>query len=409
MRRLFPWLPLNITVAAALFLSAAVCFGSSTIPVTGHVGDASAGIPPGLSVKFELYNCGSNIPRIPGSFSIVKQNFTLTPDATGLITGTIYPNDLIDCGGVTGTTRYNVTVLLDNVPQTSTACYAVLSTAGNFNLDTATPCTSATPPPPPGGPYDATYNNLTLTGLLSGGSALFSQTVQAHKFLLDFTPPPCSGGQFMTGYNSDLTVNCGSPPAATITSFNARGGAVVPETGDYTCSMVTGSICSLPTTYYQMVKVSGVSQTQRSSLNLISGASASVSCVDNPGSNSTDCTIAVTGADSATVCGANGCYFTKSDGTKVEYGSVSVPSTGTAFNTATITFPVAFTAAPYMPAPGTVGLPSATQDTTTPVAAQWQSVSTTGAVAYMAKVIVASAGGGAFSQTITMNWFAIGK
>jgi hypothetical protein len=254
MQRLLYWLTIGL-VAGLIYARPAQ---TQTIPITGHVGDASSGVPPGMSVKFQLSNCGANVPRIVGSFGILKQNFTLTPDATGLLTGTIWPNDLINCGGVTGTTRYWITTYLDGVPQTLSACYAVLSTMGTLNLDVATPCTSATPPPPPGGPYDATYANLTLMGLLSGGNALFSGTVQANQFLLNAVPSPCPSGDYVYGLTANLNVICAALPATGLTSFAGRGAAAaVPTSGDYTCGMVTG--CQPALSFSARFAVSGSS------------------------------------------------------------------------------------------------------------------------------------------------------
>lgn len=147
MRRAFYWLAVGGALTAFLW-SPIFAVAQSTIALTGHVSDASGGIAPGMAVKFELYNCGANFPRVPGSFSIAKQTFTLTPDNTGLLTGTIFPNDRIVCGGVTGSTRYKVTVILNNIPQGLATCYWVQSTTNPFNLDTATPCTTVPPAPP---------------------------------------------------------------------------------------------------------------------------------------------------------------------------------------------------------------------------------------------------------------------
>lgn len=95
-------------------------------------------------------------------------------------------------------------------------------------------------------------------------------------------------------------------------------------------------------------------------------------------------------------------------GIKYESGAVNVPSSGTAFNTSTVTFPLAFA---NVPAAGvsTVGIPSTSGDPTTPAAVELQSSSVTGFTAYMARVIIASAGGGNFDQAITLNWWAIGN
>lgn len=288
MHRLFYWLTFGI-LAALLLAKPLHC--QSTIPVTGHLGDSSQGVPPGMSVKFELYNCGANYPRAIGVFGIVRQNFTLTPDSTGLITGTIVPNDVINCGGVTGTTRYYVTPLLNNVPQIAPACYAVLSTMGTFNLDVATPCTSATPPPPPGGPFDATFNNVTVMGLLSGGSALFSGSFSAGSFHFLAAPGDCTSGNYSTGLDINFAPVCLPLPTVSIPvlSVFGRGSNVVAANGDYSCGMVTGAICSLPTLNYQTVQVSGTSKTQRSKLNFLSSGATTVTCADNSSANSTDC------------------------------------------------------------------------------------------------------------------------
>ena len=59
-----------------------------------------------------------------------------------------------------------------------------------------------------------------------------------------------------------------------------------------TCSWVTPA--SGGTVYYQTVKAGGSAQTQRSALNLIAGSNVTVSCADNSGAGSTDCTVAST-------------------------------------------------------------------------------------------------------------------
>lgn len=411
MSRILYWLSFGV-LAALLFTRA--LFAQSTIPVTGHLGDSSQGVPPGMSVKFELYSCGSNIPRIFGSFTIVKQSFTLTPDAGGLITGAIWPNDVINCGGVTGGTRYNVTVYMDGVPQTLTACYAVLSTMGTFNLDTATPCTSATPSPPPGGPFDATYNNLTLQGLLSGNNANFTGTVSAAVFRLLTTPTPCPSG-FMTGLTATLGVICRSPAASPVTSVNGRTGAVTPQPGDYSCGMIAGAVCSLPTVNYQTVEAAGAAQTQRAKLNLIATGLASFSCVDNAGANSTDCTVNVpsSGGDSATTCTGTtppwACYYTKPDGTKVEWGVSAAAGTGADTVAVSVSFPLAFT--------GNVSVGQSADNCADTCSGKnplvvdqvGGSLSTTGVSFQLTGVTPVGGGGAVVLSTVHVHWNAIGK
>lgn len=83
--------------------------------------------------------------------------------------------------------------------------------------------------------------------------------------------------------------------AAGVTSFGPAGfprtGVIIPATGDYNCSQITSAICSLPSLFNQTVSVDGTSVMQRPLLNFINGTAGSVSCVDNPVTGATDCTI----------------------------------------------------------------------------------------------------------------------
>ena len=391
-----------------MLLAASRIHAQTPIPVTGHFEDAGGGSSlTGAYLSAQLTNCAGNQPRIFGHFGILQPVATLPIDGTtGLLSGSLWPNDLINCGGVTGSTSYLVTFVLGNVPQGQPQCFVVSSTGPNpFSFDTATPCTSITPPPGPTPPYDATYRNLTLTGVLGGGSAVMTGTVQAHKFLLDFTPAPCSSGSVMTGYNADFTVLCVALPAIPVNSVFGRIGPVTAQTGDYTCAQVTGCITSLPTTYYQQVGFGGTFLTQRAKLNFLSGTGTTANCVDNPSGNSTDCSVNVSGA--TRTCNANGCYRTSADGTIEAWGSVTVAATGNYYATATITFPVAFSTSATVTSLSLAG--TYTTDNTTPASAQLTSAPTlTGASVYLARTIVAGAGGGNFDQTTTLYWFAIG-
>jgi hypothetical protein len=162
--------------------AAAIAHAATTVAVTGHVGDIAGNPTQLVQVKFDLAYCGGNIPRVVGQFSPVRSTVTLTPDTTGLITGTLWPNDVIECGTVTGGTRYNVTFLYNNIPSGQPVCFDILSTVNPFNLDTAQPCATLPVPVPPTGPQDAAVNNLTVSGLLSGGNANFTGTVSANQF-----------------------------------------------------------------------------------------------------------------------------------------------------------------------------------------------------------------------------------
>jgi len=81
----------GVTVAATLI------DGQGNIQKTGYL-------------HFELWNCGNNVPQIPGNaLAIVAQQFDMRPNpGTGLITGAIYGQDQILCGN-TNSTQWVVT------------------------------------------------------------------------------------------------------------------------------------------------------------------------------------------------------------------------------------------------------------------------------------------------------------
>jgi cytoskeletal protein CcmA (bactofilin family) len=101
---------------------------------------------------------------------------------------------------------------------------------------------------------------------------------------------------------------------------------------------------------------------------------------------------------------ANGSFKIDTDGTITQWGSVSVPAAGVD-TTATITYPIAFTTSAVLNV-NLVGV--FTSDSTTPAAVQVRSASLTGAIAYMARVIEAGAGGGTFDSPTFLQWHAIG-
>jgi hypothetical protein len=105
-------------------------------------------------------------------------------------------------------------------------------------------------------------------------------------------------------------------------------------------------------------------------------------------------------------CNSFGCYRINGDGTIEEWGTVSVPPSGNAFNSATITYPFPFTTQ-AVPVGNTIGI-AGSGDSTTPPGVEIQSASLTGATFFMARVVIASAGGGNFNNTITLSWHAFG-
>jgi len=180
---------------------------------------------------------------------------------------------------------------------------------------------------------------------------------------------PC-GNSYATGTVASVTVGTGWPSwfapnisnPTTVPSINATVTAIPNSALANTSATINGTVCTL-------------------------GAACTL------GTNRT--------------CNANGCYTIGADGTIDSWGTVAVPASYSPYNTASITFPHNFTTTPSVTIAG-VGLPSSTDDSTTPAGIELQSRSTTGAIAYMARVIVAGAGGGNFTQTMYLDWHAKG-
>jgi hypothetical protein len=142
-------------------------------PITGHFGGVGPDPenPSIYQVQFALAYCGGNIPMVQGYGTIPSTTATYTADSTGLVSGSIWANDLITCGATTGGTRYNVTYLLNGQRAGPVICYNVLSTQGTFNFDQAVQCPQVPPPTPPPPPFpDAGFHNVTIYGNLLAGS-----------------------------------------------------------------------------------------------------------------------------------------------------------------------------------------------------------------------------------------------
>jgi hypothetical protein len=219
----------------------------SQIPITGHFGGVGPNPtnPTVYTVQMQLAYCGANIPRVFGTGSFVATTANYTADSSGLITGSIWPNDLLTCGGVAGGTRYNVSYLVNGSKVGPVVCFQVLSSIGTFNLDTAVPCAVVPPPPPPPGFGSYEFQNLTLAGFLQGTSANFTGDVTALSFHFSTAGPhfTCPGGQFATTFNQDFTFACATPTfSAPVISVFGRTGAVVAANGDYSFSLLAGQI-----------------------------------------------------------------------------------------------------------------------------------------------------------------------
>jgi hypothetical protein len=240
-RKLLRYLGIALLLGSAVQLALA----QSQIAVTGHI--AAAGPNPSnptiYQAQFTLAYCGANVPRVFGTGTIAASTATYTADATGLVTGTIWGNDVITCGGVMGGTRYNVSFITNGSRVGPVQCFQVIG-AGPFNLDTAQPCVTVPPPPPPPGQGDYEFHNLTLSGLLSGTSAVLSGDVTALSFHFSTSGAhfTCPTGQVANALLQDFTFGCVAFPAAPVISVFGRTGAVVAVNGDYSFSLISGKL-----------------------------------------------------------------------------------------------------------------------------------------------------------------------
>lgn len=118
----------------------------ATVSVTATLTDASGNPVPIAFLRFELANCGYNLPRVPSvSDVLVIKSIDFKPSQ---LPATIFGNDEITCGGVANVTRWHVTAYSNSTTKIAgDADYVINAAGGAWNLATATP-TSATAPTP---------------------------------------------------------------------------------------------------------------------------------------------------------------------------------------------------------------------------------------------------------------------
>jgi len=120
------------------------------VTVNATLVDGQGQIQKAAYLHWELFNCGDNVPQVQGglNFSVVATQFDMHANTqTGVISGSVFGKDQIQCGGVNSTewlvTQYKASGQKSGIPQ-----YYCLSTGQSFNPATAEPCID--PPPPPG-------------------------------------------------------------------------------------------------------------------------------------------------------------------------------------------------------------------------------------------------------------------
>ena len=98
MRRIIRFLVWTLTAAGAL---QALATTPTPLPVQGNLtsilgnGQAYAG------VSIQLQNCSSPV-SIQGFSVIVQQGYQVQANPSGVVSTTVWPNDLIDCNGTIG-------------------------------------------------------------------------------------------------------------------------------------------------------------------------------------------------------------------------------------------------------------------------------------------------------------------
>ena len=124
----------TLAVIAVVVLTCAFSLAQG-IAVTAHLVNGQGQNITTAYLHFELWNCGKNVPQVIGQPLVVVPNqFDIHANpTTGLITGNIYGNNEILCGGVQSTqwlvTVYKGVNLVGQPPQ-----YYCLQAPGTFNL-----------------------------------------------------------------------------------------------------------------------------------------------------------------------------------------------------------------------------------------------------------------------------------
>lgn len=185
------------------------------VQVSTQLADGSGALSSTSFLRFSLYNCGSNLPVYSaGNLVMVKKQFDLKPNASGLITGSVVPNDQILCGGV-ASTLWTITPMKDALtPIQPAQQYDILSSNGVFNLATAMPTNIALAPPG----FVVLFGNPTLSQTINqpvGTTMTFLGT-------FDFTKATVLG-LAPSGSGSNSNFSTGSTPCMPYYTGTANG------------------------------------------------------------------------------------------------------------------------------------------------------------------------------------------
>jgi hypothetical protein len=242
-----------LLLAALLFLGlAAAALAQDTAAISGNLVDLTgAAVTSDTFVRFTLANCGRNTPRVNGTGILDQAVKDFTPDGAGAFSGTLYRNDRIECGGVTGSTRYVATIYRAKALLWPGHRYNIA--AATFDLNTAPPETAI--PPSTAGDYALRNASNTFTGGTQSFEAAavtrpfrrlafasFPASCTANREFIERSDPATAGQVIYvcnsTGNGWDLVGDGGAGGGGAVSSVFGRVGAVVAQAGDYSKSDV---------------------------------------------------------------------------------------------------------------------------------------------------------------------------
>jgi hypothetical protein len=339
---------------------------SVTLDAKGRVTAAASGAAPVLSVgaTAPVTSTGGQNPvlAMPAATGSVNGYLTSTDWTAFNAKGSVTSVSVTTANGVSGsvanpTTTPAITLTLGAITPSSVAASGSVSGSNLSGTNTGDQDLSGLVPKTTTVNGHALSSNITLTasdvGAPSGsgtstGTNTGDQTVPvnttstAHEF---FSAYNSTTGAFTKAQPDDVTGNAATATSLAADGTNCSAGsfplgvdasgnsqsctvlATVATTGAY------GDLSGTPTLEYQTVKENGTSQTQRPTLNLISGTGATVTCTDNAGATRTDCTVAATGTGAGTVTSVSSPNGTITVGTPTTTPTLDVVY-GTATNTA---------------------------------------------------------------------------
>lgn len=189
--------------------------------VSTRLSSVSASANPTNSyMQMSLANCGSNVPNVPGSSVVVQPVTTFRPNASGLISGRVLGNDIINCGGTTNSV-YTVQFYVNNAPSGPPLQYNVLSN-NVFDPTTATAVVPGPAPPvspfgyvfaaPPGNQTVAQKPNTSLT--ITGQTNL--DTLGLKTYAYSTLPTNLPAGSYANQSDGDTSNPCGIGGGSTL-------------------------------------------------------------------------------------------------------------------------------------------------------------------------------------------------